>query len=45
MNYQLSFANLPFKPDRSQVIYVEEFYDEQANRFITGLGSIFSLPL
>lgn len=35
MNYQLSFANLPFKPDRSQVIYVEEFYDEQANRFIT----------
>ncbi len=35
MNYQLSFANLPFKPDRSQVIYVEEFYDKQANRFIT----------
>ena len=35
MNYQLSFANLPFKPDKSQVIYVEEFYDEQANRFIT----------
>lgn len=35
MNYQLSFANLPFKPDRSQVIYVEELYDEQANRFIT----------
>lgn len=35
MNFQLSFANLPFKPDRSQVIYVEEFYDEQANRFIT----------
>lgn len=35
MNFQLSFANLPFKPDKSQVIYVEEFYDEQANRFIT----------
>lgn len=35
MNYQLSFANLPFKPDNSQVIYVEENYDEQVNRFIT----------
>lgn len=35
MNYQLSFANLPFKPDKSQVIYVESLYDEQANRFIT----------
>ena len=35
MSFQLSFANLPFKPDKSQVIYVEEFYDEQANRFIT----------
>ena len=35
MNFQLSFANLPFKPDKSQVIYVEEYYDEQANRFIT----------
>ena len=35
MNFQLSFANLPFKPDKSQVIYAEEFYDEQANRFIT----------
>lgn len=35
MNYQLSFANLPFKPDKSQVIYLEEYYDEQANRFIT----------
>ena len=35
MNFQLSFANLPFKPDKSQVIYVESLYDEQANRFIT----------
>ncbi|MBR6538816.1 MAG: hypothetical protein IKT76_03035 [Bacteroides sp.] len=35
MNSQLFFENLPFKPDKSQVIYVEEFYDEQANRFIT----------
>lgn len=35
MNYQLSFANLPFKPDKSQVIYVESLYNEQANRFIT----------
>lgn len=35
MNYQLSFANLPFKPDKSQVIYVESLYDEQANSFIT----------
>lgn len=35
MNFQLSFANLPFKPDKSQVIYVESNYNEQANRFIT----------
>lgn len=35
MNFQLSFANLPFKPDKSQVIYVESLYDEQANHFIT----------
>ena len=35
MNFQLSFTNLPFKPDKSQVIYVESNYNEQANRFIT----------
>ena len=35
MNFQLSFTNLPFKPDKSQVIYVESNYTEQANRFIT----------
>jgi hypothetical protein len=35
MNFQLSFTNLPFKPDKSQVIYVESNYNEQSNRFIT----------
>lgn len=34
MNYQLTFSNLPFKPDRSQVIYVEGVYDEQINSYI-----------
>lgn len=34
MNSQLSFENLPFKPDKSQVIYVESNYDQQVNNFI-----------
>ena len=34
MNYSIAFRNLPFEPDRRQVVYVENQYDEYINAII-----------
>ena len=34
MKYSIAFKNLPFEPERRQVIYVENEYDEQINAII-----------
>lgn len=36
MNYSIAFKNLPFEPERRQVIYVENRYDERINSIIRG---------
>lgn len=36
MNYSIAFKNLPFEPERRQVIYVENQYDERINSIIRG---------
>lgn len=32
---KINFCNLPFEPDKNQVIYIENNYDKTINRFIT----------
>ena len=32
--YNISFKNIPFTPEKEQVIYVENIFDEKANNFI-----------
>lgn len=34
MKYSVAFKNLPFQPEKEQVIYVENQYDEHINAFI-----------
>jgi len=34
MSYTISFKNLPFSPNRCQIIYVENAYDEEMNAFL-----------
>ena len=34
MNFRIAFKGLPFTPDREQVIYVENLFDEKVNSFI-----------
>lgn len=34
MRYSIAFKNLPFEPEKRQVIYVENQYDERINTFI-----------
>lgn len=34
MRYSIAFKNLPFEPEKRQVIYVENQYDERINAFI-----------
>lgn len=34
MNYTIAFKNLPFEPEKSQVIYVENQFDERINTII-----------
>jgi hypothetical protein len=34
MRYSIAFKNLPFEPERRQVIYVENLYDERINAII-----------
>ena len=34
MKYSIALKNLPFEPERRQVIYVENQYDERINAFI-----------
>ena len=34
MNYSITFRDLPFEPERRQVIYVENQYDERINTII-----------
>lgn len=34
MNFRIAFQDLPFTPDREQVIYVENLFDEKVNSFI-----------
>ena len=36
MRYSITFRSLPFEPERRQVIYVENQYDERINAFIKG---------
>ena len=34
MKYTVAFKGLPFEPDKKQVIYVENQYDERINAII-----------
>lgn len=34
MKFAISFKDLPFQPDRKQVIYIEKAYDEGVNGFV-----------
>ena len=34
MRYRIAFKNLPFVPEKNQVVYVENIFDEKVNSFI-----------
>lgn len=40
MKYTVSFKGLPFEPDKKQVIYVENQYDERINAIIREIAQL-----
>ena len=45
MKYSVAFKGLPFEPEKKQVIYVENLYDERINALVKDNADVVQIAI